>query len=371
MPETLQILVGEGEGQVAPAALDAWAQAQPAGTPVRLWLAGALTQELRAPTELRRAGHEAWQDYARRLAGHYGMDARGALAFWEAEGGELDACLAPDALDNALLQRLAQRLSLRGVHPLWLGALALGQAKSPPDGPLWLVEGRLLTRLVLRGGRLAALHKQWLAQADEAERREATGNAPCVGEGLDAAGWATALAALPALEAPRFQPSEGARRPRLGWALAATSALVLGVAGLDAAAAHREWRAAQELALSPAAPATARPAPTKKPAAARGASPEQVQQAMQALLQHPWAPLLSGLDAAAPPNGRWLRLEHRAGEPAVLLEGEADDLGDVLALVQQFAALPALSDAQLLRSQPQADGRLRFELRLRLREGRA
>lgn len=383
MPERTEILLGDAADQLAPAALADWVQSQPAKQRARLWMAGSLTHELLAPPDLRSAPGHAWPDYARRLAGHYGLAAEGLLASWrsrEAAG----ASLSHPAIDAAMLQRGAPR----GAHPLWLGALALALPRLAADGELLVVETSLATRIGLHRGELQRVERFWLPQQGaEAGVRAVAGTALVVGERFadtpadsalrfaGAAEWAAALASLPALAAPNFAdlPAPASHR-RLGWGLAATGALVLAVAGWEAAAARQAWQATLQAQRAPASaiarslPAPQLEAPRATPAVGAAGNKEQAElQRMSALLLHPWASAFATTDALAPRGGRWLGLEHQAGESALKLEGQAADIEAALDAVRRLGDLPEVLNAQLMRGEQRPDGKLYFELRLRLR----
>lgn len=390
MPERTELIVGEAAGQLAPAALVEWSQAQAQAQTRRghrLWLSGALTHELAAPADLQRAGSAAWQAYARRLAGHYGLAAEGALASWRS-GPHAGASLSDDGLGEALLalatRGLRLRLRLRAIHPLWLGglALALRHARLGADASLLVVEAGLATRISLQQGRLAGVERHWLAEPSEAEAQRLARGALVVGERLPgtpaaaplrfegAAAWAAALAALPGLAAPDFAPAAPWAGARLGWALAATGALVLGVAALDAAASHRELQQAERRLAAFTATSVTTAAPTA-PTKASGRSSAELdaetrEQRMRSQLQHPWAAVFDSVDSLGPRGGRWLKLEQRAGDPLMRLEGSAANLDAVLDATRRLAERPSLADVQLLRSEQRPDGGLHFELRLRL-----
>lgn len=379
-PMSEPLLVGEGPGATPPAAVAAALAAAGQGARPVLWLDATQGVTLLAEPGAAFADELALAAWARRVWAHYGGDARDtAVAAWRS-GGRQGATLT--ALDLAAWPQAA------AVVPLWAGALALALQQLPlvaRQGRVLVVEGLALTVIDIADGQIAQWQLCWLAEADAAALAAWVASAPArpvlalghslpgtppaslrVLQPLDAKP-ADFTAALRVPVAPSFGAA-AALAPRWGWALAATAALVLGVAAWDAADAWSQREQAQ-LALAQAGDAAPR-RPVRPPSAANASPADDT-----ARLAAPWAQRFAAAELAAPEGGRWLRLEQARGDTPLRLAGTVPTSQAAYELAQRLAEAPGVADAGVLRSEAVAvaagaPAHTRFEIAVSWRQER-
>lgn len=304
------------------APLEEWCAAHPGGR-CGVVLGAGLTLPLVVGPELPLADDPAVRAYARRVLAHYGQPVA-ALATWRS--GRWRGAAALEGLDLPALREVAarHRVRLTGVWPAWAVALA---AHRPRDrawrrGPrrlLWQEPG-LHATLSLHDGDLCGIEVHW-GPAVLGETEVETLAPPPAGQ-----------AGPPA---PDFLATEGPRRPRAGWALAAAGAVVLALAWAESGP-----RPAASVAEAPAAP--------DHPA-----------------LQHPWGRVLVAGEQASARGLHWLELQHDAARPEIRLRGQAPDIALALGATDRLAAAPGVRAAALVRTEAGPSG-LDFELQARL-----
>jgi hypothetical protein len=344
------------------------------GARCRLWLGGALTLPLVLDPGLPLADDAAMRDHVRRIFVHVGQAgaAGAAVAGWRS-GPRLGAVMLT-GVDLAALQLAAREHGVRLVsaRPWWSLALVNARRRAPAvargRARLLVVEGRSVTAITLQGGHIEALRQHWLAAPTWVELLAAAvddGPVWAIGDGLvgsaDLAGPVQMLGALdggpdellgsqvPVPAVPDFLAADTARSQAPGWALAATAALVLGVAGLDAQQVWQARQATRDAALAPVSTA-----PTLVP------DPERA-----ARLRHPWPQVFAATEAAAGGSVQWLALDHDAGRPDVRLAGTAADLPDALAAADRLARSAGIAEARLAHSEVGASA-VAFELQAQL-----
>lgn len=163
--------------------------------------------------------------------------------------------------------------------------------------------------------------------------------------------------------APDFAPRRS-HAGLVGWALAATGALVLGTAGWDAHTLDEATAAAQQ-DLSRWERAARRQGPAvAKPAAQAAATEPARRRAWQiaAALGHPWPALFAATDAPAEAGLQWQRLQHDAASGEVLIEGRTVQPLAALPLVERLTQQPGWRDVVLVRLEQRGADGARFEI---------
>jgi hypothetical protein len=379
------VLVGEGAGAVAPAALPA-VLAQRTRPPRWLWLDATQGLTLLAEPGARFADGAALAAWARRLWATYGHDGAAAVAPWRSGAGHAATLTAAD-IGGWRAAASAAGARIAGVAPVWAGALALALRQLPAlarRGRVLVAEGAALTVIDITDGEIRHWQLVWLERADAALLTPWADGAPgglalALGHGLpgvppgklrvpqamggDAAAF---IATLPRVVAPAFLPTTPLP-PRWAWALVATAALVALVAGIEAMQAWQGRAAAQaELAQQRTEPS--------RPGRA-GAGPARADRAVDthladaARLAQPWAARFAVAESAVPAGGSWLRLEQPRGEAPLRLAGLAASPDEAYALAQRLLAAPGVADVAVLRSEAQGGSGARFELGVTLDAG--
>jgi hypothetical protein len=350
---TLALLLSAegGHGRVALADFEAWCQAH-VGRRVRVWLAGELMVPVLAEPGLAFADEAAFEAWARRVLQHYGHEADGALATWRS-ASTAGACLLQGvALDTLRAQAARHGVQLLSVQPWWCTALQGLPAHG--EHTLLVAECRTVTVVSLARGGVTAVQQHWLAHAQAAELAQLAAelSGRCIGygvEGLDEQARLPGAAADPG--PPDFITAAPPRARALGWALAATGACVLALAGADA---HDAWQAAHAAPDEPAAPFTQ-------------AEAQPGDAAAHARLAHPWPTVIAAAEATVPGGGHWLGLEHQAGQRELRLTGIAASLPDALAAAEAVSRSAGMAQALVARSAAAgAGGGVEFTLKATL-----
>lgn len=388
-------LQAQGAGAVQP--WSSWCQAH-AGGAAQIWVGGALLHHLVSEAGMPLQDDAALRAYAGQLLGHYfGAAAqRWALAPWRS--GERSGACALQGADLDALREVAQAhgVDLRALRPAWSVALAALLASEPewaraPQAGLAWVEGPLLTWVSLQRGvcvglrhaRLAEATPQALGDTLNGLRAEAGAAVETLvlGYGLTAGavppwsgvrilgrldGDAPSLAQLspPAKPAGAQLPqpdfvATGPRGSSLGWALAATGALVLATAAWTGWDSYQARDAAQQELAQLQSRARGRPVAAAAPVlrnSAQAASQQQAQleatraaREVAGLLQEPWGQVLGQVEAAAGGQIQWLGFDYTAVRAELRLEGLAADRKTALDVVDRLSALPGWQDVVLSR----------------------
>ncbi|TXI23486.1 MAG: hypothetical protein E6Q67_04325 [Roseateles sp.] len=360
-----QLLLGGSAAEVE-AQFAAWCR-EHRGRAVELLVGLPLLHELVVEPGLPLADDAALRAYAQQQFAHYfGAAAqRFALAPWRA--GEARGVSALHGLDPAALraQAAAAGVRLAALRPAWAAWLAaLPAATRAGSGRLLWHEGTRALLITLERGRVQSLQPRRIASpadlggADEgallARGTPAEELTPRPG---------------PAMPQPDFLAA-AARPAPLAWPLAATGALVLATAGWSGWQSHEQLQLAQDarsrvLALRPSAP-TPRAAPRR----VAETEPRAAQEA-RALLDAPWEPLLSRVEAvgAEAKTIAWLGLDANAGRGELRLEGLTPDRLLALQLAEQLGGTPGWGQVVLSRfsaAEPGLSGQ-RFEINAKFR----
>lgn len=376
-----------------------WCRAH-AGGAAQVWVSGSLLHHLVSEAGMPLQDDAALRAYAGELLGHYfGTSAqRWALAPWRS--GERSGACALQGADLAELRSVAQAhaVDLRALRPAWSGALTDLMASEPawaraPRAALAWVEGPLVTWVglqqgvcvALRHARLSAPTLDALGDALNHLRTELGQGAPVetlvLGFGLTAGttpAWtgvrvlgrldaeAPTLAQLGAvpngsglnLPQPDFV-ANGAGSSPLGWALAATGALVLATAAWTGWEGHQALEAAQQELAQLQSRARGRSAVVAPPVVRNSAQASLQQQSqleatraareVAGLLQEPWGQILSQVETAGGKQVQWLGFDYTAVRAELRLEGLSADRKTALDVVDRLSALPGWQDVVLSR----------------------
>jgi hypothetical protein len=179
--------------------------------------------------------------------------------------------------------------------------------------------------------------------------------------------------------APNFWANTASKGPaagrRVGWALAATGAVVLALAAQEAVQAVQALQALQALhthereGLSPSQAALAQPmqarAGNRDPTSTRPGGPAErapagpsANERALARLAHPWPQVFEAVEAASSQGVQWQAFEHRAAQPTGSLSGTAPRVEVALEAARRLARAPVVSEAVLTRSEARAQERV-------------
>lgn len=320
---------------------EAWCREHP-GTAVELAVSAKALHELVAEPGLPLDGLDAVQAYAEQQFAHYfGAAAqRFAVAPWQL--GDVRGASALHGLDLAALkaQADAAHVRLAAVRPAWAVWLAsLPAATRSASGRVVWQEGEVAVVIELDQGRLAALQSRRMRTLADLD-----GPTPLA---VGTPGSDLALQPGPPVPRPDFLPRS--ERSPLAWPLAATGALVLATAAWSAAQSHRALDTAQAARDRVASMNTATPAPARRSAAV--VTENRAAAEARALLDMPWEPLLTRVEAAGADAKTiaWLALDANAARGELRLEGLTPDKLLALQLAEQLGATPGWRQVVLSR----------------------
>ena len=161
------------------AGFEAFAAAH-AGRRLRLWVGSAWVHSLVVPPDLPLSDTDALERYARlQLAHYFGAGAEHwPLASWQI-GAQRGACALQETVGGLSLAAVresvqAHGLRLLSLRPLWCQALAHASGEdgawaASQSAALALLEGRLLSCLVISAGQLVDIQQRYLDRCDGGE----------------------------------------------------------------------------------------------------------------------------------------------------------------------------------------------------------